>query len=95
MYKTFAEYDYNEDIYRIMGRSRQPKKPKPEAIYLDNVEMRLLMELISWGVSVLELKDEDFINLYKKMHMINMTYGCYTFISIQNHMDEQGILRNE
>lgn len=95
IYKVFSEYNYGAGIYRIMSRSKKPINPRPIDIFIDNEDMKLLYELTTWGVKKLELKDEAFVNFYKRLTMINRTSEYYCFTSFENPMDEQGKLRRE
>lgn len=93
LYKVFIDYNYDEGLYRIWGRKRISRTQKPRDIYVENDDMKLLIELVSWGITELKLKDDDFINFYRRLHMIDPTYKYYCFSSIENHMDEEGFLQ--
>lgn len=93
LYMRFSEYDYTNGLYRIWGRIRIPKESKLNAIFFDKEDMNLLFDLISRGINELELKDNDFVNLYKRLRMIDQTSEYYIFIALQNNMDDHGKLR--
>lgn len=95
MYEAFSKYNYEADIYRIWNRTKKPIKPKPKDIIIDNADMKLLFELTTWAVTKLGLKDEAFVNFYKRLNMINRTSEYYGFTSLENPMDDQGKLRKK